>query len=81
MEVMSGISQRAGGWAALSATTAWLFIALVSTQPALGQTRSLRFDHLDSDHGLSQNDVYAVLQDRLGFMWFGTQDGLNRYDG
>ncbi|MEP0823203.1 MAG: hybrid sensor histidine kinase/response regulator, partial [Ignavibacterium sp.] len=30
---------------------------------------------------MSQNSVYAVLQDRKGFMWFGTKDGLNRYDG
>lgn len=39
------------------------------------------FRHLDTEKGLSQNTVLCILQDRLGFMWFGTKDGLNRYDG
>jgi len=43
--------------------------------------RRIVFRHLGIEHGLSQNSVYAILQDRRGFMWFGTQDGLNRYDG
>jgi PAS domain S-box-containing protein len=41
----------------------------------------LRFAHLTTDNGLSQNRVFAILQDRQGFMWFATRDGLNRYDG
>ncbi len=41
----------------------------------------LKFTHLTTDDGLSQNSIYAILQDRQGFMWFATQDGLNRYDG
>ncbi len=41
----------------------------------------MRFEHLTVDDGLSQNEVTAVLQDSLGFLWFGTPDGLNRYDG
>lgn len=39
------------------------------------------FKTLDIRNGLSQNTVYQILQDRKGFMWFGTKDGLNRYDG
>lgn len=39
------------------------------------------FRNFEVEDGLSQNMVYAILQDQQGFMWFGTQDGLNRYDG
>ena len=41
----------------------------------------LRFEHLSLEDGLSQSSVFDILQDRDGFMWFGTEDGLNRYDG
>ncbi len=41
----------------------------------------LRFIHLTIGDGLSQNTANCVLQDVRGFMWIGTQDGLNRYDG
>ncbi|MGB5329459.1 MAG: two-component regulator propeller domain-containing protein, partial [Gammaproteobacteria bacterium] len=42
---------------------------------------SIRFEPLSLEDGLSQNTVTAIVQDQAGFMWFGTQDGLNRYDG
>ena len=41
----------------------------------------LRFDHLNIEQGMSQSSVHVMFQDSRGFMWFGTQDGLNRYDG
>jgi len=47
----------------------------------LGAQESLRFRRCDIENGLSQNSVYFVLQDHHGFMWFATQDGLNRFDG
>lgn len=43
--------------------------------------RQYYFKRFDINNGLSQNTVPAIIQDRDGFMWFGTKDGLNRYDG
>jgi signal transduction histidine kinase/ligand-binding sensor domain-containing protein len=41
----------------------------------------MQFIHLSLREGLSNNSVFSVYQDHLGFMWFGTFSGLNRYDG
>lgn len=41
----------------------------------------VRFDVLDIKNGLSQNSVYNIFQDSRGYMWFCTDEGLNRYDG
>jgi ligand-binding sensor domain-containing protein/signal transduction histidine kinase len=43
--------------------------------------RSLRFERLTSENGLTQQSVLSILQDRQGFIWFGTQAGLHRFDG
>jgi PAS domain S-box-containing protein len=41
----------------------------------------VRFDHLTTEDGLSENRVWGITQDRRGFLWFTTYDGINRYDG
>ncbi len=45
------------------------------------QTGQVEFQHVGSEQGLSQATVRCIFQDRQGFLWFGTQDGLNKYDG
>lgn len=46
-----------------------------------GQSVIPRFETINVNEGLSQSSVYNICQDRTGFMWFSTADGLNRYDG
>jgi ligand-binding sensor domain-containing protein len=41
----------------------------------------IKFKHLGINEGLSQNSVFCMLQDYNGFVWIGTEDGLNQYDG
>lgn len=48
---------------------------------AAAQVTTLKFDRLTSENGLSDNYVTCAIQDSHGFMWFGTRDGLNRFDG
>lgn len=58
-----------------------LLANLPSQAHAQAQTASIRFDTLSVENGLSQSTVHAILQDTQGFLWFGTDDGLNKYDG
>lgn len=51
---------------------------LLVNRPA--QAQQFYFNHLTSEEGLSHNSVFSIAQDYKGFMWFGTRDGLSRYD-
>ena len=58
-----------------------LLFCLLSSSLCPAKERQLIFRSFNADNGLAHNTVLAVIQDRTGFMWFGTKDGLNRYDG
>jgi ligand-binding sensor domain-containing protein/serine phosphatase RsbU (regulator of sigma subunit) len=60
-------------------TIAACMIALF-IRPAADAQQTLRFEHLTVKQGLSQGSVICIMQDSRGFLWFGTLDGLNRYD-
>ncbi|MDJ0928581.1 MAG: two-component regulator propeller domain-containing protein [Gammaproteobacteria bacterium] len=56
-------------------------VGLFGLQAANATGRAMHFEHLTLADGLSQNTVMAILQDSQGYLWFGTENGLNRYDG
>jgi signal transduction histidine kinase/ligand-binding sensor domain-containing protein/DNA-binding response OmpR family regulator len=56
-------------------------LLLVNLTHSYAQRPYLKFEHINTKNGLSNNDILCVLQDSRGFMWFGTVDGLNRWDG
>ena len=49
--------------------------------PVFSQKPFVKITRLSLEEGLSQSNVRCILQDKNGFLWIGTQDGLNRYDG
>jgi len=53
------------------------FIPFISN----AQISDVRFRHISNEQGLSNSTINCVFQDSRGFIWFGTRDGLNRYDG
>jgi signal transduction histidine kinase/CheY-like chemotaxis protein/ligand-binding sensor domain-containing protein len=60
-----------------------IFTVFLLTVPSFSfaQNRQLHFDHLGTADGLSELEPNCILQDRRGFIWIATNDGLNRYDG
>ena len=57
-----------------------IFLLLIAPILVFGQNQ-IRFKNLTIDDGLSQNTVFCIFQDSRDFIWIGTEDGLNRYDG
>src|SRR5688572_29533935 len=49
--------------------------------PVPAQEQDIHFTSLRPKDGLSSNTINAILKDRYGLMWFGTEDGLNKFDG
>jgi len=70
-----------GFLSSLVAKHGFLFLCFVLLTVSVNAQSDFKFTHLTNLHGLSQSTVQAILKDKYGFMWFGTQDGLNRYDG
>ena len=59
-----------------------LYLVIGCFDPArLWANHDLVFHKITTDQGLSHNTVYTIVQDQKGFLWFGTREGLNRYDG
>ncbi len=58
-----------------------VLLTLIFAVPCHAAGQPMFFRHITAQDGLSQNTVTAIHQDSLGFMWFATENGLNRYDG
>lgn len=58
-----------------------LLLLVFLTAIASGQQKTIKFDTYSLEDGLSQSSVTGIVQDRYGFIWISTQDGLNRFDG
>jgi signal transduction histidine kinase/ligand-binding sensor domain-containing protein/AraC-like DNA-binding protein/FixJ family two-component response regulator len=56
-------------------------LGIFFTTSAQNIKEDLKFKHFTSSDGLSQRSVMAILQDQKGYLWFGTRDGLNKFDG
>ncbi|MGE5681505.1 MAG: two-component regulator propeller domain-containing protein [Bacillota bacterium] len=64
-----------------SAVLACFLWILVLSGFSYSQRGFINFEHISIEQGLSQSSVNCILQDSKGFIWIGTADGLNRYDG
>ncbi|MHA8077489.1 hybrid sensor histidine kinase/response regulator transcription factor [Aquirufa antheringensis] len=58
----------------------FFFLAMCAVLSLQAQKQT-RYERLSTASGLSQSSVYKIIQDKQGFLWFATGDGLNRYDG
>lgn len=58
-----------------------LVILLITAKTTYAQNNNFTFEQISSDHGLSQLTIRDIVQDYLGFMWFATEGGINKFDG
>ncbi len=58
-----------------------LLLIVWNSQEIHAQDEKLQFEHLTIEDGLSHNYVMSMIQDRKGYLWFGTSNGLDKYDG
>src|ERR1700732_3831763 len=56
-------------------------VILLAVQNTRAQKSTFKFKNLSTTQGLSINNATCILQDQKGFIWIGTRDGLNKYDG
>lgn len=59
----------------------FFLLLLLLTSVVQAQQLPFQFDHVTVKDGLSQSQAYCFFQDSYGYLWIGTQDGLNRYNG
>ena len=58
-----------------------LSIIILTSVKLYSQANNIRFEHLSIEQGHTQTTVSCIVQDIRGFMWFGTYDGLIKFDG
>ena len=59
----------------------FIFFLCLLTNTLSAQTDSIIIEHISTEEGLSNRHVRCIIEDQYGFLWIGTDDGLNRYDG
>lgn len=59
----------------------YILIVITFSSITVAQKKPVKFNRLTSSDGLSQNRVSSIVQDHDGFIWIGTEDGINKYDG
>lgn len=75
MQIKKSLKSSHPGW-----FTCYFLLALLLSTYFLS-AQSSQFQGINSNHGLTHNTVYDIIQDKNGFLWFATREGLNKYDG
>ena len=65
----------------LNKTILLVFFLVPSRSKISAQGINLSFQTFTTQEGLADNNIHCIIQDSKGFMWFGSEEGLHRYDG